>query len=136
MKIDSITEKMCANIAHGISQIICATTDASVIASWGIRSTSWAILKDKGDELPCLVLHVSGLVHCGLVFVAYDMERNWYMIKLMNAKAGYESGWYRGIYYEDIGKRIDELVERPVGMSGKEYKLLCDFVTKLAEENS
>ena len=124
-------------VANEIMQQLYATTDINVIWSWGIRGygAGW-IYNDCELYCACLVLDVSGLIHKGRVIVALDEANDWYDVLLLNAKGERVGTWHKEIYCDMLGRKLDELIERPTGMTDEEYrhKYTADNIRKILEE--
>ena len=133
MKKNSFAREICAEVARTAWEQICATTGAPVVMSWGVSSVGAGVVKGAdGSELPCLVLGVSGLIHTGLVVVALDTAEDLYDVTLMKHDGRQVGEWSRGLYFDEIGAKVDALVERPLDMSDEIYDALsrADSVRK------
>ena len=96
------------------SQII-AGVGKWVFFSWGV--SKMAAIEFKG--LPTLALRVSGAVHKGWVYVSLEYNDT-YTITLLNTRFA-EKKQLKDVYCDELGQRIDELVERPAEWSNETY---------------
>lgn len=136
MKKSSFAREICAKVAKTAWEQICATTGAPVVLSWGVSSVGAGVVKGAdGSELPCLVLGVSGLIHTGLVVVALDTAEDLYDVTLLKYDGRQVGEWSRGLYFDELGAWIDEMVERPLEMSEEIYEALsrADSARKCGE---
>ena len=119
------------------SQIICGVGEA-VVMSWGVREIAAAeVVGREGYVWPSLVLHVSGLIHTGLVVIALNEGTDTYEIQLRTSENVPKGDWLTDVYCDELGRRIDELVERPSDMSDEEYECLSkidSFLKQLLEK--
>ena len=126
MENSRFSSRYCAEIAQTAWQQICCTTAAPVVMSWGVSHVGAGIVKsDDGNEMPCLIMHVSGLLHTGLVIVALDEAMDVYDIQLRDNDGTPTGDWVRGLYFDEIGEKIDELVERSPNMTDEGYAYLA-----------
>ena len=104
------------------------TTNVSVLLSWGLSGRYATIYND----MPTLALRVSGLKHKGWVMVAYDEGNDCYEVYTTNLK-GVVKKHIENVYFDELGKTIDELVERGENMSDAEYlqKAMTDSRKKM-----
>lgn len=126
--------KTALNMAEFIMGIVRTFTDINVICSWGVRGYGASYVADEnGIQQPCLVLNVSGLVHTGFVAV--------YKVRRFNGDAGSDfafslalfdddgkqkSEWYHDIKPNELGAKIDELVEKPKYLTDEEYQQMAE----------
>lgn len=119
-----------SQIIHGVGE--------AVVMSWGIREIAAAeIVGREGYVWPSLVLHVSGLIHTGLVVVALNEGTDTYEIQLRTSENAPKSDWLTDVYCDELGSRIDALVERPSDMSDEDYERLStldSFLKQLLEK--
>lgn len=119
------------------SQIICGVGEA-VVMSWGVREIAAAeVVGREGYVCPSLVLHVSGLIHTGLVVVALNEGTDTYEIQLRTSGNAPKGDWLTDVYCDELGRRIDALVERPSDMSDEDYERLStldSFLKQLLEK--
>lgn len=108
----------------------------NVAMSWGIETI--AVMECKGSDnetiRPCLALKIGGLLHTGWVIVALDECKDTYEILLIKTD-GTQGEWITDVYCDELGARIDALVERPLEMSDDEYfeKAMADSNKKCNE---
>ena len=127
-------ERICGRVAKVAWEQIVGTTGANIVASWCIRGVgAGVVINESGYYLPCLVLAVSGLIHKGRVIVALNEGLDEYEVALWN-KSGQRVGrWHTGLMFDELGAKIDELVERPKGMTDEDYMLLSMLDSDIQE---
>lgn len=116
-------------IANEINrQIRCGVT-ADVIMSWGVSKRIATVYQDRAT----LALRVSGVLHKGWVYISLDEGRDCYVVTLLSADKSKVIKVRDEVYCEELGSVIDNLVERKVEWTDKEYKklLMADSKRKL-----
>lgn len=86
-------------------------------------SDSWAMQNPTATyyaDAPALCFEVNALQHTGRVIVSLDEGRDLYDIRTLSDK-GDTIEERRGIFCDDLAHVIDEMVERPAGMTDAEY---------------
>ena len=122
------------NIADFIMGIIRTFTDINVVYSWGVRGYGAGYVADENSiQQPCLVLNVSGLVHTGFVavykvrrFKGRDGSDFVFSLALFDDDGKQKSEWYHDIMPNELGVKIDELVEKPKHLTNEEYQRLAE----------
>lgn len=110
-----------------MEQILCEV-GSNVVASWGVHGWGCGTIKNiNGVICPCLILKVSGLIHTGLVVVALNEASDVYEVRLMTQTGEPVGEWQLDVYCDMLGSLIDSLVERPVGMTDKDYRELSEL---------
>ena len=105
-----------------------AGVGGNVVMSWGIHGIGCGeVTLSNHHVAPCLILKVSGLIHTGVVIVAFNVGSDTYEVQLRTFKGEPVGEWHTDVYCEELGKLIDELVERPAGMSDDDYNTLSDL---------
>ena len=107
----------CHEIANTIFGQLFWSIDKPTYWSWGVSKTNYTFYKN----MPSLMLKVSGAIHKGYVLVSLDEGSDTYIITLLDNKKEVVAS-YNDIYCDSVGSKIDELIERPAGMTDKEYK--------------
>ena len=84
------------------------------------------------DNKPSLEIKVQGMLHKGSVLVSYDEGMDVFEVRLLNPQRVVVKTLER-VFADELGTRINELVERPAGMSDDEYrqKAWADSVGKM-----
>ena len=110
-------------VANVIVEQLRATTAQNIMWSWGIHGwgAGW-VFNDEEFYMPCLVLDVSGLMHKGRVVVALNDGLDTYEVALFDHHGKRVGDWHKDIYFDTLGKVLDELIEKPAGMSDEEYQ--------------
>lgn len=108
------------DVAKTIWTQILSTTDCNVVFSWGVMGMSACVASKDGMYMPALRIRVNALIHKGDVVVGLDMGTDTYSVAL------YEDGnmlgeWHEDVYFDELGRTIDELVEKPSSMTDDEY---------------
>lgn len=88
-----------------------------VVCSWGAHAWRATV---QGEN-PCLTFLVNGLMHKGRVNVILDEGSDLYNVQLVN-NAGRVIKTREGVYCDELGRVIDNLVERPADMTDAEYR--------------
>ena len=87
------------------------------VLSWGVRkriATYW-------NNKHALEIHVNGMLHKGPVVIAYEEGEDLYEVYLLdNNRVSTQS--MKHIYADELGSRIDEIVERTKDIKDEEYK--------------
>ncbi len=104
-------------IAKTINSQLNATTSFFVRGSWGISRRAATLY----NEMPALALRVSGVLHKGLVYIAYDEGRDLYNLYAVSLR-GVVKKSVDGVFCDDLGEIIDQMVERSAAMTDAEYQ--------------
>ena len=81
--------------------------------------------------MPTLALEVDGLLYKGWVYIAYDNDPDLYNIYAMSAN-GTPKHTVEGVYFEDLGKILDGLIERDPATSDEDYKKSVETLYRLS----
>lgn len=102
--------------------------DRDVFWSWGVSKRGYGFYND----MPTMMLRVTGLVHKGWVYVSLNEGKDLYEVRLLNVRRQLKKT-VEDVYGEDLGAIIDGLVECPTSMTAKEYekKAMKDSERKL-----
>lgn len=90
--------------------------DIATFFSWGVNKMKILLFKN----MPTLGINVSGLQHKGWVYISLNEGLDLYEINLLTSN-------YRvlktieEVYCDQLAQVVDELVERPPGMTDFEY---------------
>lgn len=109
-------EKYCQNVAGEILRQIIHGIGVNAFYSWGCSRKMYAEI----DGRPALVLQVNGFLFCGLVAVVYD-DDDTYSVRTAESPA---DGWKivrTQVYCDEIGRVLDELIEKPAEQTDEEY---------------
>ena len=104
-------------IAQVAFKQIFASVDKWTYFSWGVSKKCSTTYRD----MPALALRVSGLVHKGWVFVCLNEASDLYEIYFATVR-GAEKRAVKGIYCDELGQILDELIEKPSNMANEAYK--------------
>lgn len=117
------------SIVATIHEQLKATTPIAVRWSWGISKQQATLYEDK----PTLALRVSGALHKGWVFISYDRASDLYDISIVSLK-GECKHKVEGVYFDDMGKVIDGIIERDPCTTDEEYIKIAkaDTIRKLS----
>lgn len=94
--------------------------DMNVFYSWGVSRK--VITTYEG--MPTLALRVNGELHKGWVNISLNVGSDTYEVRLMSKDNKSVKKLVDGIYCDNLGIIIDELVECPAGITKEEYKKL------------
>ena len=116
--------------AEAHNQLFCSITPV-IYHSWGVYWRTYGFYED----MPTLMLKVSGAVHKGWVYVSLNEGKDLYEVRLLN-KDREVVALVDEVYFDDLGSLIDSMIERPIGMSDEEYEELAmaDSIAKATTE--
>ena len=106
----------CYQVAKTINEQLFWSIDMPTYWSWGVSKKMFTFWED----MPSLMLRVSGAIHKGWVVVSLNEGTDTYEVRLLNVKQE-EKAKYEDVYCDNLGSFIDDKVERPVGMSDEKY---------------
>ena len=117
------------SIVATIHEQLRATTPLAVRWSWGISKQQATLYED----MPTLALRVSGALHKGWVFISYNGATDLYDISIISLK-GECKHKVEGVYFDDMGKVIDGIIEKDPHISDEKYLQIAkaDSVRKLS----
>lgn len=108
--------KMCASVAKTAYNQIFASVSKNTFWCWGVSKVQYCFYND----MPTLMLRVSGLVHKGWVYVSLNEGKDVYEVHLLNTRKTLKESVLE-VYCDELGSMIDHLIEKPVSMTDKEY---------------
>ena len=119
----------CYEIAKTINEQLFWSIDKWTYFSWGVSTkliTFW-------NEMPSLMLKVSGAIHKGWVVISLNEGADTYEVRLLNNKKE-EKAKYEDIYCDQLGSFVDGKIERAPAMTDDEYKkiAMADIRKKMA----
>lgn len=125
---EHLTPQYITAVASTIYDQIKASTPWSVRGSWGAHSWRAAIYRDMAS----LVFKVSGLLHKGYVYVAYNEGADTYEVILTNFR-GTVKKRIGDVYCDNLGYILDTHIERGT-MPEEEYhtRAFADSAEKMA----
>lgn len=91
-----------------------------VFYSWGVSRKVITTYEGK----PTLALKVSGALHKGWVNISLNAGSDTYEVRLMSKDGKSVVKLVEGVYCDNVGIIVDELIERPAGISEEEYENL------------
>ena len=86
--------------------------------SWGVSSRGFMVY----NNMPTLVLRVSGLVHKGWVYVSLNEGTDTYEVRLFSVKGHKQKGEMVECFCDNLGQILDSLIEKPLKLTDDEYK--------------
>ena len=92
------------------------SVNPSVVMSWGVSKKYYALYQN----MPTLMLKVSALVHKGWVYISLNEGKDVYEVRLMKTQNECIKTLDE-VYCDELGKTIDELIEKPASMTEGEY---------------
>ena len=121
----------CYEVAKTINEQLLWSIDMPTYFSWGVSKKVFTFWND----MPSLMLRVSGAIHKGWVVVSLNEGADTYEVRLLNVQKE-EKAVYTDIYADEVGSFIDGKIERPVGMSDEKYHEIAmkDSEKKMALE--
>lgn len=108
----------CKAIANEIFRQIIANVGKWVYFSWGVSKMHYGFYND----MPTLMMRVSGVIHKGWVYISLDEGRDVYVVTLLNVPRKKVKGQRDEVYCDEIGNVIDSMVERDPELSDELYK--------------
>lgn len=116
-------------IVATIHEQLRATTPLAVRWSWGISRQQATLYEGK----PTLALRVSGALHKGWVYISYDGASDLYEISIVSLKGDCKHK-VEGVFFDDMGKVIDGIIERDPCATDEEYIKIAkaDTIRKLS----
>lgn len=96
--------------------------------SWGVSKKYYTLY----NNMPTLMLKVSGLVHKGWVYISLNEGKDLYEVRLMKTKQKCVRT-LEDVFCDQLGRTIDELIEKPASMPENKYrsKALAESQAKL-----
>ena len=127
---DFLTPDYITAVASTIMDQIKATTPWSVRGSWGAHNWQATIHRD----MAALAFKVSGLIHKGSVYVAYNEGYDTYEIFLYNSRGALKKH-IEDVYCDNLGHILDVEIERGT-MPEDDYQreALADSAKKIGAE--
>lgn len=121
-------KQYCMSMADTIKKTLFWSIKPEVFCSWGVKK----LVATWFNEMPSLELSVQGMLHQGSVLVSYNEGMDDFEVRLLTPERVLVKT-LENVFADELGKRIDELVERPAGMSEDEYrqKSWADSVNKM-----
>ena len=118
----------CFEVANEAYKQLFWSIDRVTYMSWGVSKLQYTFY----EEMPSLLLRVSGMLHKGYVIVSLDEGADAYVVTLMTVRKVVKKSM-KDIYCDTLGSTIDELIERPAGMNDETYrnKALQDSAKKM-----
>lgn len=122
----------CFEVANEAYKQLFWSIDRTAYMSWGVSRMQYTHYED----MPTLMLRVSGLVHKGYVLISLNEGEDTYVVTLMSVQKVVKKT-LKNIYCDTLGKTIDELVEHPADMDDVTYhkKALQDSAKKWNNNN-
>ncbi len=122
MEITKERREYCQAVAQEAYNQLFMSVESNVVWSWGVSKKSFTFFKD----MPTLMLKVNGFIHKGWVFVSLNEASDAYEVRLFDENITNCKAEYAEVYCCDLGKFIDNLVEKPSEMSYEEYAELVN----------
>ena len=118
----------CFEVANEAYKQLFWSIDRLTYMSWGVSKIQYTFYED----MPSLLLRVSGMLHKGYVIVSLNEGADAYVVTLMTVRKVVKKNM-KDIYCDTLGQTIDELIERPAGMNDETYrnKALQDSAKKM-----
>ena len=117
MNVSEEMKQNAINMANVIYQSIFWSVKAPVVLSWGVSQKS----ATHFNNMPALKMVVNGHIHKGEVIICYDEGRDVFEVYLLD-KQGNILKKINEVFADELGKVIDENIEKPLTMSDEEYK--------------
>ena len=106
----------CYEIAKTINEQLFWSIDKWTYFSWGVSKKMFTFW----DEMPSLMLRVSGAIHKGWVVVSLNEGSDTYEVRLLNTKKE-EKAKYEDIYCDNLGSFIDGKIEKAPEVTDEQY---------------
>ena len=107
----------CYEKANEMFQQLFWSIDRWTFGSWGCSKRCYTFYED----MPTLMLRVSGLIHKGWVYISLDEASDCYIITLLNNRREVKKT-LGNIYCDTLGSTIDELIEKSPDLNDAEYR--------------
>lgn len=105
------------SMAQTIWKTLFMSRTAFEVLSWGITQKTATIY----EQMLALQLKVNGMVHKGYVIICYDEGNDSFTVYLLDKQRTVVKK-IEDIYCDELGKRIDEEIERPQNVSATTYR--------------
>ena len=103
-------------MANTIWKSLFCSVDIFTVCSWGVDKRTATYYK----EMPALQFQVNGLIHKGAVIVAYNEGSDYFEAYFFNKKNECVKT-IEDICFDDLGKKLDEVIEKPETMDDETY---------------
>lgn len=122
----------CGAIAQEAHRQLFWSIDKWTYFSWGVSKRQYVFYND----MPSLMMRVSGVIHKGWVIVSLDEGSDTYTVTLQSVRKEVKKV-VEDVYADTLGSLIDSLVERAEGLSDDEYssKAMADSERKWNQAN-
>lgn len=122
--------KAIAREAH--AQLFCSITPV-IYNSWGVYWRTYGFY----EGMPTLMLKVSGLLHKGWVYISLNEGKDLYEVRLLTQHKEVVQV-VDEVYFDDLGRLVDTLVERAEYMDDEEYEeaAMADSIAKAMTEHA
>ena len=105
------------NMAQTIWKTLFWSLEVPEVLSWGISKRKATIYQ----EMLALELSVNGMIHKGIVTVCYNEGADVFVVFLMDKKRNVLKKM-DNVFADELGRRIDEEIERPQNVSDDVYR--------------
>ena len=121
-------KQYCLEMANIIYKSLFWSLTPAGFCSWGVskRVATWY------DNKPSLELKVQGLLHKGYVLISYEEGADVFEVRLLSEERVLVKTLEQ-VFADELGRQIDELVERPACMEDAEYrqKAMADSIANI-----
>lgn len=103
----------------------------NVVGSWGVSKKYVLEYRD----MPSLALQVDGTQFTGIVIISLNEGKDYYEVRLTEVNPlllddnSPIKQTVTDVFFDELGRTIDQLVERPLGMSDEDYNKISSAHT-------
>lgn len=116
MKLD-FDKQRCIEIANTAYRQLFLSISVMEFLSWGVSERTCCYFND----MPTLKLKVNGCLHKGWVYIGLNEGADLYEVRLVNKTQTKIMELVADVYFDNLGRVIDNMVERPSGITDDEY---------------
>ena len=115
--MDNEMKERAVNMANTIWQTLFWSITPAVVLSWGVSKRTATYY----NQMPALEFRVNGMVHKGSVIICYEEGHDVFIAYLLDKKRNVVKTM-DGLFCDELGKRIDEAIERPANVTDTQYR--------------
>lgn len=109
-------KEFCKATAKTIMEQLFWSIDKWTYFSWGVSTLQYGFYQ----EMPTLMLKVSGMIHKGWVYISLNEGKDVYEVRLVNNKRIVKKTLDE-VFCDQLGHIIDTLIEKPESMNDETY---------------
>lgn len=117
MNVTEAQKQEAIRMANVIFNTLFWSIDMDIFGSWGVSHKN----ATHFNQMPALEMDVNGLKHKGKVMVCYDEGHDVFEVYLIDSNYQIVKTM-KDVYADELGRQIDEAIEKPAGMTDIQYK--------------